>query len=103
MKARAEPSLGWAGEAPAPTCVGLCPIRPIEGAVLDGLGDVFGLELVSGLQVGDGTGYFEDAVVCASAYALLEHRPFEKFFAIRREFTKHSHLPRRHLCVAVNP
>jgi hypothetical protein len=40
-----------------------CSIFSIEGAVLDGFGDVFGGEGFHAVQIGDGAGDFEDAVV----------------------------------------
>ena len=45
----------------------LRPIRPIEAAVLDGFGDVLGLEVCDVFQIGNRAGNFEDAVVGAGA------------------------------------
>jgi hypothetical protein len=35
----------------------------VEGAVLNGFAEVLGLNVGEGFQVGDGAGYFEDAVM----------------------------------------
>ncbi len=35
----------------------LCPERPVQRPVLDGFGDVFGLDGRGAFQVGDGAGY----------------------------------------------
>jgi hypothetical protein len=45
----------------------LGPICAVEGAVLDGFGDVFGFDLRGFFDVGYGAGYFQDAVVGAGA------------------------------------
>src|ERR1700722_10726041 len=62
-----------------------CPVRTVEAAVLDGFGDVFGLDRVGAFEVGDGAGDFQDAVVGAGAEALLGHGAFEQAFAIGGE------------------
>ena len=45
------------------------PIAPVEAAVLDGFGDVFGGNSSGAGEVGDGAGDLEDAVVGAGAEA----------------------------------
>ena len=62
----------------------LRPIRAIQTAVLDGFGDVFGLEVHGVFQVGDGAGYFQDAVVGTRAETLLGHGAFEQALAVCR-------------------
>ncbi len=45
----------------------LRPVGAVEGAVLDGFGYVFGFDLRGLFDVGDGAGYFQNAVVGAGA------------------------------------
>ena len=42
---------------------------PVQAAVLDRLGDVLLADMVAGVQVGDGAGHLEDAVVGAGREA----------------------------------
>src|SRR6266852_2074292 len=46
---------------------GLRPQLPVQGAVLDGFGNMIGGELFGASQVGDGAGDFQDPVVSAGA------------------------------------
>ena len=48
---------------------GLSPNLPVQASVLDGFGDVFGLEGFSAGKVGKGAGDFWDAVVSTGAVA----------------------------------
>ncbi len=77
------------------------PKRPIQGAVLDGFGDVFGLKGDLALQIGDGSGDFEDAVVGAGGESLLNHGALEQALAIGGEFAEGADVPRSHLGVAI--
>ena len=65
-----------------------CPVRAVEAAVLDRLGDVLGLEVGGVFQISDGSGDLQDAVVGAGAQPLLGHRALEQALAIRREFAE---------------
>ena len=48
---------------------GLCSVAAVEGAVLDGFGDVLDGDVRLAAEVGDGAGDLEDAVVGAGAEA----------------------------------
>ena len=52
-----------------------------------------------GFEVGNGAGYFEDAIVSTGAEALLLHRALEESFGIGGELAKGADLLRRHLGV----
>ena len=65
--------------------ISLGPIRAVKRTVLDSFGDVFGLDLGSVFDVGDGAGDFEDAVVGTGTEALLGHGAFEQAFAVGGE------------------
>jgi len=56
------------------------PVFPVEGAVLDGFGDVGGGEAFNARKVGDGAGHFEDAVVRAGTQAQFVDGEAENFF-----------------------
>jgi hypothetical protein len=72
----------------------LSPERAIEGAVLDSLGDVLGLDRFSSFQVGGRpSGY--DTVMSSGSQALLCHCAFLTVFRSRRRAR------RRHECAAV--
>ena len=60
------------------------PERAVQGAVLDSLGDVLGLELRSRFEVGDRACNFQDAVVGTRAKPLLSHGTFQKPLAVGR-------------------
>ena len=77
----------------------LGPVTAIQGAVLDGFGDVGDGNGGGGGQVGDGAGYFEDAVVGAGAEALLLHGAFEEAFGVGGEFAEGADLLGGHLGV----
>lgn len=51
----------------------LCPERAIQRAVLDGLGDVLGLDRFSSFQVCNRSCDFEDAIMGAGGQSLLGH------------------------------
>src|SRR5690348_12821061 len=80
----------------------LSPERPVKGAVLDGFGDVLGLQRTAALEIGHGARHFQDAVVGAGAEALLGHGTFQKPFAVGRKFAILADLAGRHLGVAIN-
>ena len=54
------------------------PPLPIQTAVLDRLGQMFGADIGTGRHVGDGAAYFQDAVVGTGAEAQAVHRFFEE-------------------------
>src|SRR5713226_4583389 len=71
-------------QAPAFQCLfGLSPIGPVERAVMDGFGDVSGLNLSRVFEVGDGAADFQDAIVDARGQAQARHRAFQHRFAFR--------------------
>ena len=58
------------------------PVSPIEGAILDGFSNVFGSDLRSAFEIGDGAGDFQNAIVRAGAEPLLRHRALEQPLAV---------------------
>jgi hypothetical protein len=66
----------------------LCPVGAVQAAVLNRFCDVLGLEVWRVFQVGDSAGHFQDAVVGASAEALLGHGAFEQAFAVGGQLAK---------------
>src|SRR5438045_1716954 len=81
---------------------GLRPIRPVQRPVLDGLGDVFGLDLRRAFEVGDRPRYFEDAVVRARRESLLAHGALQQVLAIGRQVAVDADLARAHLRIRIN-
>ena len=77
----------------------LGPVAAVEGAVLDGFGDVGDGDGGGGFEVGDGAGDFEDAVVGAGAEALLLHGALEEAFGVGGELAEGADLLGRHLGV----
>jgi hypothetical protein len=61
---------------------GSVPVTTIEGAVLDGLGDVRDGQVRLTFQIGDGAGDIEDAIVGAGGESLLLHRALEKLLGV---------------------
>ena len=55
----------------------LYPELPIQVAILNGLGDMLGLDVRGGGQVGNGAGHLEDAVVGPRAEIKLGDRHFQ--------------------------
>ena len=55
-----------------------CPEIAIQRPVLDRFADVVGLNGWSCIQVGDGAGHFQDAVVGAGAEVQFGHRHFDE-------------------------
>ena len=53
------------------------PVVAVEAAVLNGFGEVLGEDLVAAVEIGDGAGYFEDAVVRPGAQAHAADGHFE--------------------------
>src|SRR5919109_185521 len=70
------------------------PEGAVEGAVLNGFGDVFGFNCGSALEVGDSPGDFQDAVMGAGGESLLSHGAFEQALAVGGQFTKISNMAR---------
>ena len=54
---------------------------PVQAPVLDGLGDMGGLDLFGSFQVGDGAADFEDAAVSAGTMDFLEKKLFQQSVA----------------------
>jgi hypothetical protein len=79
--------------------VGSGPVAAVEGAVLDGFGDVGNGDGGSGFEVGDGAGDFEDAVVGAGAEALLLHGALEQALGVGGELAEGADLLGGHLGV----
>src|SRR5580658_4547667 len=77
------------------------PVRAVKTAILYRFGNVFRLEARGVFEVGDGAGYFQDAVVGAGAEALLGHGAFEQAFAVSGEFAVDADVAGVHLRVAV--
>ena len=60
--------------------VSVPPELPVEGAVLDGFGDMGDLNVVHSTKIGDGAGNFKQAVVGEGGEAeLLNGRPKQRF------------------------
>jgi hypothetical protein len=78
------------------------PVTAVEGAVLDGFGDVRDGERGLSFEVGDGTGDFKDAVVGAGGEALLLHGAFEKLLGVRAQLAEGANLAGAHLCVGID-
>src|ERR1035437_9318711 len=76
------------------------PVAAVEGAVLDGLGDVADGDVLGAGEVGDGAGYLEDAVVGAGGEALLLHSALQQVLGVGREFAVGSNLLCVHLRVS---
>lgn len=66
---------------------------------MDGFGYVGNCEALGSFQVGDGAGYFEDAVVGSGGEALLEHGSLEEFFGVGGELAVSADLAGSHLRV----
>src|SRR5579863_3600259 len=79
-----------------------CPERPIQRPILDGFGDVFWLKAGNAFEVGDGTGYLQDAVVGARGQALLQHGTLQQALAVGRELAEDADMAGSHLGVAVD-
>src|ERR1700686_330659 len=77
------------------------PVGPIQGAVLDSLGNVFRFQLRNGVQVGYGSRDFEDTVMGAGTKSLLRHGAFQQALAVGGEFAELANQLRRHLRVAI--
>ena len=56
-------------------------MSPVQGAVLDGLADVLGLDGVVPGEIGDGPGHLEDAVVGAGGEVEFAGGELEEFRA----------------------
>ena len=66
----------------------LGPVSAVEGAALDGFGDVFGFGVGGVFDIGAGAGDFQDAVVGAGAKSLLSDGAFEEAFAVGGEIAE---------------
>jgi hypothetical protein len=81
---------------------GLRPVTAVEGAILDGFGDVRGGNILHTVHVGDSARHFQDAVVGARGKAQARHGALKQTLAVRRDVAVLANLPRAHLRVAVN-
>src|ERR1700683_2322206 len=72
----------------------LRPIRAIQRAILNRLGDMLGLDVRRVFDVGDSAGDFQDAVVGAGTESLLSHGALEQSFTVSREFAEGAYVPR---------
>src|SRR5437868_4008225 len=86
------PALSWVSR----------PISPVQGAVLDGLGDMLTLDLRNTFEVSDRTSHLEDAVMGARAEPLLLHGALQQALAIGRKLAEGADLLAAHLRVAID-
>src|SRR5690242_14050129 len=89
------------GLSPTGKAAKLGPVGAVEGAVLDGLAEVLGLEGGGGIEVGDGAGDFEDAVMGTGGEAEAGDGVFEELFAFGRDGAVLANEPGSHLRVGV--
>ena len=78
------------------------PKLPVEGPVLDGLGDVLGLDAGGAGQIGDGAGDLQDAVVGPGAEMQFADRHLEHVLGVRRQGAVFLDVFRAHRGVAVH-
>ena len=78
------------------------PGGAVEGAVGDGFADVAGEDVGAGVEVGDGAGYADDAVVGAGRHVVAVHGCAEKAHGIVIDGTVAAQHLAGHLCVAVD-
>src|ERR1700676_5198945 len=76
------------------------PVGPIQGSILNSLGNVFRFQLRNGVKIGYGSSDFEDTVMGAGAKSLLRHGAFQQALAVGRKFAELANQLRRILCVA---
>jgi hypothetical protein len=67
MASQTEPA--WRAWPQQKYLFSLRPIGAVQRAVLDGFAEVARIDVFGGIEVGDGSGYFEDAVVGTSREA----------------------------------
>ena len=60
----------------------LRPVASVEVAVVDGFGDVVGLNLLASFKVGDGAGNLQDAAVGSGGEREAFHSSMEQFEAV---------------------
>ncbi len=75
------------------------PQLPIEAPIRNRFGDVAFLEMLGAVQVGDGAGHAEDAVVGAGGEAEAFHGGVEKFLAGFVEDAELAELPAGHAAI----
>src|ERR1700730_9730277 len=80
----------------------LGPVGAVQGAVLDGFAEVAGLDIFVGVEVGDGAGDFEDAVVGAGGKTEAGDGVLEQFFAVGVDGTIFSDHFGEHLRVGID-
>lgn len=81
---------------------GGAPGGAVEGAVADGFAHVVGEDGGGGVEVGDGAGHFEDAVVGAGAHVEARHGIAQYGEAFGVEGAMGAEHARGHLCVAIH-
>src|SRR5438552_15008582 len=79
----------------------LGPVGTVKRAVLDSFAEMFGFDGIRGVEIGDGAGDFEDAVVGASGEAEASDGVFQKFFTVGGDGTLFADEARGHLGVGV--
>ena len=82
--------------------VRLGPVAAIERTVLDSLGEMRHVQPIGAFQIGDGPGYFEDAVVGSRREPLLLHGPLQEALGVRAQFAIGANLPGGHLRIRKN-
>ena len=80
----------------------LRPVAAVEGTVLDGFGQMGDGQVLGALEIRDGAGHFEDAVMGARGEALLLHGALKQAFGVGAEFAMGTNLARGHLRVGIN-
>ena len=75
---------------------------PIQFAVADGFGDVFGLDVFAVFEIGDGAGDFADFVMGAGGQVELGNGLFEHHLGLFIEGTMLFDLLVRHRCIGRN-
>src|ERR1019366_10569068 len=77
----------------------LGPVAAVQGAVLDGFGNVADGDVGLGGEVGDGAGDFEDAIMGAGGEALLLHGALQQALGVGGELAEGADLLGVHLRV----
>src|SRR3990172_5403348 len=76
--------------------------RPVQAAILDGLGQVGGLDICGSLQVCNGAGDLEDAVMGAGGEPEMIHRLAQKGLGLGVQGTEIPQVAAPHVRVAVD-
>ncbi len=78
------------------------PPVAVQGTVLNGLRDMFGLDVGGIGQIGDGTGYLQDAVMGTGTEAEAGHCKFHEVLTGSIQCRMFSYLPGGHACIAMD-